>query len=52
MEQYFNKTGLLWRHYYGPAGPRPPPVLHMWPATEVRAAYQQAGDRQWALTAT
>ena len=35
MEKYFNKTGLLWRHYYGPAGPRPPPVLHMWPATQL-----------------
>jgi hypothetical protein len=35
MEQYYNQTGLLWRHYYGPKGPRPPPKLYMWPATKV-----------------
>jgi prolyl 4-hydroxylase len=33
--EYFNRTGILWRHYYGPEGPRPPPVLYMWPAHEV-----------------
>jgi len=35
MEEYLNRTGMLWRHYYGPTGPRAPPVLHMWPANEV-----------------
>lgn len=34
-EEYFRKTGIKWRHYYGPTGPRPPPVLPMWPAVEV-----------------
>jgi hypothetical protein len=33
--EYLNRTGLQWRHYYGPDGPRPPPVLHMWPAHEI-----------------
>eukprot|EP01034_Spumella_vulgaris_P042262 gene42262-52399_t len=33
--EYLARTGLQWRHYYGPDGPRPPPVLHMWPAHEI-----------------
>lgn len=32
---YLNKTGLAWRHYYGPNGPRPPPTLFMWPAHNI-----------------
>ena len=32
MGDYYNKTGIHWRHYYGPNGPRPPPILYMWPA--------------------
>jgi hypothetical protein len=32
---YFNRTGLLWRHYFGPSGPRPPPSMFMWPASEI-----------------
>ncbi len=35
MEEYYAKTGILWRHYYGPDGPRPPPSLFMWPANQV-----------------
>lgn len=35
MQDYQEKNGLEWRHYYGPNGPRPPPVLHMWPADYV-----------------
>ncbi len=34
-DEYLNRTGIQWRHYYGPAGPRGPPVLHMWSADEV-----------------
>ena len=33
--EYYNRTGLHWRHYYGPDGPRPPPSLYMWPAATV-----------------
>jgi len=33
--EYFNRTGIHWRHYYGPAGPRAPPTLFMWPADEI-----------------
>ena len=29
MEEYFNRTGILWRHYYGPNGPRPLPSHFM-----------------------
>lgn len=35
MAEYKNRTGLQWRHYFGPNGPRGPPVLHMWPAKEI-----------------
>jgi hypothetical protein len=35
MQSYFEKNGILWQHYYGPNGPRPPPSLFMWPATKV-----------------
>ena len=35
MEEYYNRTGLLWRHYFGPNGPRGPPSLYMWPANKV-----------------
>ena len=34
-EDYLKRTGNIWRHYYGPNGPRPPPVLYMWPANEI-----------------
>jgi len=34
-EEYLKRTGNIWRHYYGPNGPRPPPVLYMWPANEI-----------------
>ena len=35
IEKYRNETGLAWRHYFGPNGPRPPPKLFMWPADAV-----------------
>lgn len=35
MAEYYNRTGLHWRHYYGPEGPRGPPVLPMWPGDYV-----------------
>jgi len=34
-EEYLKRTGNIWRHYYGPNGPRSPPVLYMWPANEI-----------------
>ena len=33
-------AGIAWRHFFGPNGPRPPPVLHMWPTKEVGAVHQ------------
>eukprot|EP00600_Ochromonadales_sp_CCMP1393_P008568 CAMPEP_0174962562 /NCGR_PEP_ID=MMETSP0004_2-20121128/4848_1 /TAXON_ID=420556 /ORGANISM="Ochromonas sp., Strain CCMP1393" /LENGTH=438 /DNA_ID=CAMNT_0016211099 /DNA_START=94 /DNA_END=1410 /DNA_ORIENTATION=- len=39
MKEYLNRTGLHWRHYFGPEGPRPPPVLYMWPAPAVGAVH-------------
>lgn len=35
MADYFNRTGLQWRQYYGLDGPRPPPKLFMWPAKQI-----------------
>ena len=29
-----------WRHYFGPDGPRPPPVLNMWPADEIGQVHE------------
>jgi hypothetical protein len=34
-QKYFAEKGFPWRHFYGPNGPRPPPVLFMWPAKAV-----------------
>jgi hypothetical protein len=34
-EGYLNRTGVMWRHHFGHDGPRPPPVLNMWPAKSV-----------------
>jgi prolyl 4-hydroxylase len=34
-EEYLKRTGNIWRHYFGPNGPRSPPVLYMWPANEI-----------------
>jgi prolyl 4-hydroxylase len=52
MREYKERTGIHWRHYYGPNGPRGPPELHMWPANEIghvhrvttEAGYWQSGD--------
>ena len=35
MDDYYNSTGLIWQHYYGPDGPRGPPTMYMWPAKKV-----------------
>ncbi len=35
MAEYLQRTGMQWRHYYGPAGPRPPPSQYMWPAAHI-----------------
>jgi hypothetical protein len=35
MAEYRNRTGIQWRHYYGPSGPRPPPSHFMWPADHI-----------------
>jgi prolyl 4-hydroxylase len=35
MAEYYNRTGIQWRHFYGPEGPRKPPILYMHPAEYV-----------------
>eukprot|EP00981_Chlorochromonas_danica_P005623 scaffold1160_cov174-Ochromonas_danica.AAC.23 len=32
MKEYEARTGRQWRHYFGPEGPRGPPIHFMWPA--------------------
>lgn len=40
-KEYMSKNnGLRWRHYFGPDGPRPPPVLNMWPADEIGQVHE------------
>lgn len=49
MAEYFNRTGIHWRHYYGPTGPRPPPVLYMWPAKQVGVVHKvQSPEGYWS----
>ena len=45
MRAYRNKTGIHWRHYYGKNGPRPPPVLYMWNASDVGAVHKVESDQ-------
>jgi len=48
IAEYKNRTGLFWRSYYGPDGPRPPPQLYMWPADEVGQVHQVVSSHgQW-----
>ncbi len=41
MEEYYNRTGIHWRHNFGFDGPRPPPVLHMWSAQEIGQVHRR-----------
>ena len=57
-EEYLARTGDLrgflkfnysflghhWRHYFGDGSPRPPPVLHMWPASHVGQTHSVSSD--------
>lgn len=40
QNQYLQKNGIQYRHYFGPNGPRAPPLLHMWPANHVGQVHQ------------
>lgn len=44
IEEYTNRTGVVWRHYYGPDGPRPPPKLYMWPTPEIGYIHRTSSD--------
>jgi len=53
IAEYKNRTGLFWRSYYGPDGPRPPPQLYMWPADEVGQVHQVVSSHgQWQCNGT
>ena len=40
MQRYLDTHGIRWRHYYGPNGPRPPPILFQWPADEIGLVHE------------
>lgn len=40
MKEYLEKNGIHWRHHYGENGPRPPPILYMWPTTTLGQTHQ------------
>lgn len=49
-QQYRQSTGLEWRHFYGQNGPRPPPILNMWPADEIGQVHTVQSDHgQWCV---
>lgn len=35
VKSYLEKNNYPWKHYYGPNGPRKPPVHFMWPAERI-----------------
>mmetsp|Transcript_6542 Transcript_6542/g.6766 ORF Transcript_6542/g.6766 Transcript_6542/m.6766 type:complete len:508 (-) Transcript_6542:187-1710(-) len=35
IAEHKNRTGVYWRSYFGPDGPRAPPKLYMWSAEEI-----------------
>jgi prolyl 4-hydroxylase len=46
IEEYTNRTGVVWRHYYGPLtnGPRSPPKLYMWSTPEIGYIHRTTSD--------
>jgi len=53
MDAYLNRTGIHWRHYYGPEGPRPPPVLPMWGAEVVGQVHGvRSTEKYWQCAGT
>ena len=52
-EEYYKQTGIHWRHYYGPDGPRPPPTLYMWPAEKIGQVHKVVSpEGYWACDGT
>jgi hypothetical protein len=35
IQDYYERTGMIWRTHFDENGPRPPPLLFMWEANEV-----------------
>mmetsp|Transcript_18595 Transcript_18595/g.25684 ORF Transcript_18595/g.25684 Transcript_18595/m.25684 type:complete len:532 (+) Transcript_18595:25-1620(+) len=53
MAEYLNRTGIRWRHYFGPDGPRPPPSLHMWPANNIGEVHKVVShEGKWICNGT
>lgn len=47
-EEYLKQNGLQWRHYFGPEGPRPPSIHHMWPADYIGQKHKvYSDDNDW-----
>lgn len=49
--KYKARVGIPWRHHFGPEGPRPPPVLYMWPAKQIGDVHQVVSTQgYWSCT--
>ena len=49
--KYKARVGFPWRHHFGPEGPRPPPVLYMWPAKQIGDVHQVLSTQgYWSCT--
>ena len=46
---YRKRTGIHWRHYFGPSGPRAPPVLYMWDAKAVGQVHRVTSEHGYWL---
>ena len=44
QKEYLERTGIQWRHDFGPSGPRDPPSLFMWPADEVGQVHKTVSN--------
>lgn len=49
IAEYFNRTGIPWRHYFSAEGqPRAPPSLFMWPVREIGDVHRVvSGQGYW-----
>lgn len=52
-EEYKARTGIDWKHYYGPNGPRKPPVLYMHPADFIGQTHTvTSSEGHWVCNST
>jgi hypothetical protein len=53
LEYMAKHNGLRWRHFFGKDGPRPPPVLNMWPADAIGHVHEvNSSNGYWRCDGT